>query len=154
MPTYSAISNAEVAVNKPLTSSLMTRMRDNPLAIFEALGWGTSSKRSISAEQTITTGGTVTINHGLVSISNPLEIDVQFYLVCKTSEGGYTAGDIVAFAGVGQGSSASTGISATITTTQIVIRYGSSGQNITQKTTGGAFTITAANWRLVVKARG
>ena len=35
MPTYSAITDAELAVNKPLTSSLMFRLRDNPLALFE-----------------------------------------------------------------------------------------------------------------------
>lgn len=35
MPSYSAITDAELAVNKPITSSLMFRLRDNPEALFE-----------------------------------------------------------------------------------------------------------------------
>lgn len=35
MTTYSAIANSEIAVGAPLTNSLMTKVRDNPLAIQE-----------------------------------------------------------------------------------------------------------------------
>ncbi len=33
MSTYSAIANSEIAVNAPVTNALMTKIRDNPLAI-------------------------------------------------------------------------------------------------------------------------
>jgi hypothetical protein len=154
MPTYSAIATSELAVNKPLTSSLMTRVRDNPLAIFAQLGWAVTGSVSVSAEQTITAGGTVTISHGLTFITNAYDIDVMLYLKCISTEGGYTTNDIVPISPSGQGSSGNTGISTTVTTTQVIIRYGSSGLNITQATTGAAFTITAANWKLLIKTRG
>ena len=35
MTTYSAIANSEIAVGAPITNSLMTKIRDNPLAIQE-----------------------------------------------------------------------------------------------------------------------
>ena len=35
MVAFSAITDAELAVNKPITSSLMFRLRDNPTATFE-----------------------------------------------------------------------------------------------------------------------
>jgi len=35
MTAYSAIANSEIAVGAPLTNSLMTKVRDNPLAIQE-----------------------------------------------------------------------------------------------------------------------
>ncbi len=35
MTTYSAIANSEIAVGAPITNSLMTKVRDNPLAIQE-----------------------------------------------------------------------------------------------------------------------
>lgn len=35
MTTYSAIANSEIAVGAPITNNLMTKLRDNPLAIQE-----------------------------------------------------------------------------------------------------------------------
>lgn len=153
MPTYSAIAGSELAVNKPLTSSLMTRLSDNPLAIFEQLGWATTVDVFISPEQTITVAGTVTVNHGLTSFS-PTNGIVQVFLICKTGELGYSANDVVPFSPSGQGSSGSTGISTTLSATQVVIRYGSSGLNLTRADTGAAGGMTEANWRLVVTVRG
>lgn len=154
MATYSAIAGSELAVNKPITSSLMTRLSDNPIAIFEQIGWGTTATVDVSAEQTITAGGTVTITHNLASIATATDIDVHCYLKCTSGEGGYSVNEIIAYSPSGQGSSASTGISLEITTTQIIVRYGSSGLNITRADTGAAFTITAASWKLIVKSRG
>lgn len=154
MATYSAIAGSELAVNKPLTSSLMTRLNDNPIALLEQIGWGVTATVTVSAEQTITNGGTVTFNHNLASISTPTDVDIHCYLKCTSAEGGYSTNDIIAFSPSGQGTSQSTGMSLRVTTTQIIVRYGSFGLSVTRADTGAAFTITAANWKLIVKSRG
>ncbi len=150
MPTYSSIAGSELAVNKPLTSSLMTRLSDNPIAIFEQLGWATTASLYTSPLQTITFAGLITLNHGLTSISNGYDIDVSVYLVCQTAEGGYSIGDVVPYARSGRDRS----ISIRVSTTQILLRTGSGFMWLTHATTGGDFQITAVNWKLVAKARG
>ncbi len=150
MPTYSAVSGTELAVNKPLTSSLMTRINDNPLAIFEQLGWAVTAEVYTSPLQTITFGGLITLNHGLVSISNGYEIDVSVYLVCQTGEGGYSIGDVVPYTMSGRDRF----ISIRVSTTQVLLRTGSGFLWLTHATTGGDFQITAVNWKLIVRARG
>ena len=37
MPTYSAITNAEIDPDSPITTSLMTKMRDNPIASLKCI---------------------------------------------------------------------------------------------------------------------
>jgi len=105
-----------------------------------------------SAEQTITAAGALTLAHSL-SASPSL---VQARLICKTAEGGYSIGDevIINPAGNDIASAANRGIMLRPDATNMNIRYGAdaSPTAIIHNTTGGAFLITPANWKLIVRA--
>lgn len=149
---YSAINDTEIEPGKPITTSLMTRMRDNPLSILSGLGWAPTAKRTISTEFTPTVSSLVTFNH-LLTVSNPFEIDYSVYLICKTAEHNYSVGDIIAINPAGDENDLNSSFSATLTTSQILLRLGGVALVIRNKTTGTLATITVANWRLVIKAR-
>lgn len=97
-----------------------------------------------SSDQTITSAGLLTLAHSLGAAPKL----VQCYLVCQTSELGYTAGDI-AVIGFGFNDQC---LSTRIDATNVLIRYGSSGIAVTRADTGAGATITNGNWRLRVKA--
>jgi len=59
MTAYSAIANSEIAVGAPLTNSLMTKNRDNPLAIQENDATAPTIAFATSATSA-TTAGTIT----------------------------------------------------------------------------------------------
>lgn len=104
----------------------------------------------LSADQTITFAGTLTIAHGLGAIPKV----VTGFLKCTTAELGYSIGDIVCIP-IGQnGATASSGASVNIDATNLVVRYGSSGNpiSILHKTTGSASNITTANWTFHMRA--
>jgi len=105
-----------------------------------------------SPEQTITSAGALTLAHGLGVMPSL----IQSRLVCKTAELGYSIGDevIIASAHDGVSSADNVGMSATLDSTNISIRYGSlvAAFAILNKTTGAGANITNANWKLVVRA--
>lgn len=101
-----------------------------------------------SSPLTITSGGSVSNTHAL-GVAPTL---CQAYLVNVTDEAGYTTGQVVQ---VPLGDSASNrGASAVLTSTAVVIRYGSdaSAFQIPHATTGATTALTNANWNLVVRA--
>lgn len=155
MPTYSAIADATIAVNKPVTNSLVTLLRDNPLSIFQNLGWLATSKVYISPQQTITALGTLSLAHGLtVPSSNVLNIDISIYLVNVTGEFGYNTGDVtIPIMDTNNSSGSMSWPAIKLTTTNILLRYGGAPFTITNYTTGAGAVITAANWKMVIKAR-
>ena len=122
-------------------------------ALSEALGY---KKTFTSAEQTITSGGSLALPHGLPTTP----VEVFGWLVCKTAEGGYSVNDIVPLTTgyvVTTASTNSIGFGCSPDATNINLRYGTlSGSvfSIINKTTGANFNITPGNWRLVVRARG
>lgn len=151
MATYSVIAGSELAVNKPLTSSLMTRLSDNPIAIFEQLGWNTGSFKFTSAEQTITQGGSLTINHNMTARPR----FVEAWLVCKIAEQGYSVGDYLKWDNNHPTSAGTNGnsISIVATSTQLELRYGNSGPLFAiTKNIGQPVLLTNANWKLVLEA--
>lgn len=101
-----------------------------------------------SGQLTITSGGSISNTHSL-GVAPTL---CQGYLVNVTGEAGYTAGQVVQVA-LGA-SSADRGASAVLTSTAVVIRYGSdaSAFQIPHATTGATTALTNANWNLVVRA--
>jgi len=155
MTTYSAIGNGEIDANSPITQSLMTRMRDNPLAIFEALGWLPTSKVYISPQQTITAAGVLSLPHGLtVPSSNVLNIDIEIYLVNINAEFGYSPGDVtIPIMDCNNSIGAMSWPAIKLTTTNINLRYGNAPFVVTNYTTGAGAVVTAANWKMVIKAR-
>jgi len=69
MTAYSAIANSEIAVGAPLTNSLMTKNRDNPLAIQE----NDASAPTIAYATTAgsaTTAGTITGQGALATLNS------------------------------------------------------------------------------------
>lgn len=109
------------------------------------------SKSYESAQQTITSGGALTLAHGLgVKPKNYLA-----FLQCTTAEGGYSVGDEEPVSIGSHEASTNRGLSVVPDATNLVVRFGSqasSALQITRKDTGGYLNITNASWRLVVRA--
>lgn len=110
--------------------------------------------RFTSSAQTITSGGSLTIAHGLGAVP----FIVSYYLQCTTAEYNYAIGDKL-FAGmvdVGINGANGTGVSvSTNGTTNIDIRFGSVSPVFLalNKTSGAAVQLTNANWALYVYAQ-
>ena len=106
----------------------------------------------VSAEQTITAAGSLTIPHGL-GASPSL---VQCRLICKTTEHNYSVDDEVIVNPNSNDAAGTSSLGAAIIpdATNISIRYGSGAAVFTifNKTTGTAANITPANWKLIVRA--
>ncbi|WP_460221965.1 phage terminase large subunit family protein [Mesorhizobium sp. W016] len=104
-----------------------------------------------SAQQTITSGGSLTLAHGLgVKPKNYLA-----FLQCTTAEGGYSIGDEEPVSIGSHEASTNRGLSVVPDATNMVVRFGSqasSAVQITRKDTGGFLNITNASWRLVIRA--
>lgn len=100
----------------------------------------------ISSEQTITSGGLLTLAHGLGAVPKI----VQTVLVCITADAEYSVGDIL----VTTDSSQDTGIATVLTSTNISIRYSSAADVFSAftKITGVNVLLKNTHWRLVVKA--
>lgn len=109
------------------------------------------SKFYESAQQTITSAGSLTLAHGLGS-SPKL---VQTTLKCVTAEQNFSVGDEIVVFGTDQ-SSASTDRANTfvIDATNISVRFSSAGNCfvVANKTTGAAVGLTNADWKLIVRA--
>ncbi len=109
------------------------------------------SKSYESPQQTITSGGSLTLAHGLgVKPKNYLA-----FLQCTTAEGGYSVGDEESVSIGSHEASTNRGLSVVPDATNLVIRFGSqasSAVQITRKDTGGYLNITNASWRFVIRA--
>tara|TARA_R110000744_G_C19371770_1_gene563172 strand:+ start:41265 stop:42077 length:813 start_codon:yes stop_codon:yes gene_type:complete len=101
-----------------------------------------------SSNQTITNAGAITLSHGLGDEPDALTTK----LICISDDLGYTTGHVVLLNPGVSSTNTSTGIGIRLTTTQIIVRYGSAGIQIVNGITGSIANITNANWRLVVKA--
>jgi hypothetical protein len=89
----------------------------------------------VSADQTITTSGALTLAHGLGVAPRMTFVS----LVCQTAELGYSVGDIVQLEG--------DNTSCVPDATNLNIRYKNSALGVIHKTTGALSSITAANWK-------
>lgn len=106
------------------------------------------TKSYTSTNQTITSGGSLTLAHSL----GAAPALIQIRLKCLTAEHGYSIGDeVIALAG---DANAGRFPSLVPDATNINVRYGSSANafNIANKTTGASAAITNASWAMIVKA--
>jgi hypothetical protein len=104
-----------------------------------------------SPQQTITSGGLLTLAHGLGGVPDW----VQPHLVCNTAEANYSVNDVVILTPNSNAYAANAaGVSIVPDATNLVMRYGSAANafHILNKTSGAAAVLTNANWRFVVKA--
>lgn len=110
------------------------------------------SKSFTSTEKTITAAGALVLVHGLSSVPYL----IMPYLICKTAEFGYSVGDQVLINPAGNDPAGNNDKGASIVpdATNINIRYGSFASvfGIIRKDTGAATNITAANWKLIIRA--
>jgi hypothetical protein len=110
------------------------------------------SKSFESAEQAITSGGPLSVAHGL-GVAPKLVFPV---LICKTADAGYSVGDIIPMptsvsSATVNSFSASVEISGA---TNILVRFGSVGTTFTypSKSDGSASVLTNDRWRLIIRA--
>lgn len=125
---------------------------NNASGEFEIVPSAVLSKDFVSAEQTITSGGSLTLAHGLPS-KPPL---IQAVIINKTAELGYSIGDemVINSSQSNSGGSSNRGTSIVADSTNVNIRYGSALDwlAIARKDTGASAAITIANWKLIVRA--
>lgn len=103
----------------------------------------------VSPEQTITSGGLLTLAHGLGAAPSIVAMRAR----CKVSEGGWSVGDEVHL-DMNQ-SDAGTTIYNSVWSdaTNIYVRYASAGPiKFANKSTGAPIVVTNSNWKLVVRA--
>lgn len=103
-----------------------------------------------SSAQTISSGGALTLAHGL-SAKPKL---VQPYLVCVTDEAGYVVGDELFVGTAGNRPSSSTGASVVSDAVNLNIRFGnfSSVFFAPNKTTGATAQLTNTSWNFRIRA--
>lgn len=104
-----------------------------------------------SGNQTLSVAGSLTLAHGLGR--EPKLVITK--LKCLTAEGGYSIGDVVLVPFYFYTSQVR-GASYTVNSTNINVKMSNftSFHDIVNKSTGAIFTITNANWALIVEAWG
>lgn len=102
-----------------------------------------------SAEQTITSGGTLTLAHGLSS--EPILL--QAYVICKTAEFGYSIGDKICLSGFYTTSATGTSncVEMIPNATNIVCKIGNFFSVFDKTTPTTRPNLTYSNWRLIIR---
>ena len=110
----------------------------------------------VSADQTITAGGQLTLTHGLGGA--PKEIEV--WLECQSAEDNYAAGDQIKVDTFNYSSTGSNSKGCAVgipngNTTQVKVYFGSDAATfgVPDASTGARADLTNANWRAIIKAR-
>lgn len=109
------------------------------------------TKEYTSPEQTITSGGSVSLTHGLGEVPKLVRAE----LVCKTADGSHSVGDILELGDgyIPASILSSIGHDVRKTSTTITITYGNAATVYLAKSgTGISEPLTNANWRLVLRA--
>lgn len=127
----------EIATSAEFVTGTDTSRAVPVAAIKAGLGFTTYYE---SSEQTITNGSAITLTHSLGAIPKLVITE----LVCKTTNLGWAVGDRL--------TSTAPYVSTVYNTTQVILAVYSSGINIVNKSTGALSAITAASWKLVVRA--
>ena len=104
-----------------------------------------------SSAQTITSGGLLTLAHGLSE--TPSSVNVE--LTCTTDDAGYSIGDVI-LADLNSSSSANTRYNtARVDATNVYLRFSAFSETflVGEKTTGNPTGLTNSSWSLKVIAR-
>lgn len=110
---------------------------------------GVSFWRYRSTDQTYTTGGSLSLAHGLPEGPSV----IRMFLKNVTAGSGYSPGDQVPIGHLfTQGSGASGGASVIADNTTLNVKFGADLMQVINRSTGGNDNVVAANWRFVVEA--
>lgn len=112
---------------------------------------GTGTKRFVSALQTITSAGSLTIPHGLGAVP----IIVLAYLQCTSAELNYSVGNIVPIA-INPGNTGGAAWPLTVEISDginLKVRYGITAPSIGNFSTGSGANITITNWKMYLFAQ-
>ena len=126
-------------------------LNTNKVSVVSGKGLSPLTKEYVSPETSVAAGGTATLTHGLGAMPKAIHLSV----VCKTAELGYVVGEEAALIGnLLTGVDAGTNISlqTASTSTTIRLKVGSTGIAVLNMTTGVPALITAANWKIIVRA--
>lgn len=150
--------NVRLATDAETTTGTSDTLAVTPASL-AAQGYVTESGASAnvfeSGELAISLGAEVSAAHGLGQV--PSEVDA--YLICKVTEGGYAVGDRVKMSGwygnTGGGSIEQTGVLSVADATNVIGVVGTDGIEIYERSPspGTRFQIVEANWRIVLRAR-
>jgi len=146
--TEGAIGKAELATQAEADAGTDDLRIVTPLKLVGFV----DSHRFVSAEQTITAAGLLTIPHGL----GVKPFSVTTTLVCKVADAGYSIGDEVVWESIQiLAAFASRGASITIDATNLTIRFGVTNPTYTvlNKATGATVNIVNTSWKLKVYAQ-
>lgn len=137
----SAAGIIEIATSAEVIAGASSTLAVTPSTMATALGFKTYYE---SAEQSITLGSIATLSHSLGSIPKLFQCE----LVCKTIDAGWAVGDRL-FVNIDQNSSR--GVMPFFNTTQVGF-IASNLVTILNKSTFTIDNITAASWRVVLRA--
>lgn len=101
-----------------------------------------------SAQQTITSAGSLTLAHGLGGIPKRYKA----FLVCQTGEHGWTAGDETEMLSLDGSGTAGYSCAIVPDATNLNIRFGDGGVVVLNKSNGAEAVITNGNWKAVFRA--
>jgi hypothetical protein len=141
------VGGVELATDAELNTGTDTGRALTPSNITAALGFTDYYQ---SSAQTITAAGSLTLAHGLGRSPK----FVQLVLKCTSAEFGYSINDEVFFNPHISGDAINGGVSIVRDSTNLSIRYGSSGFRIVNKTTGAVGTLTVGSWNAIFLAWG
>jgi len=141
--TFATQAQAEAGVN--------TLRPMNPLRTAQAIASQVAVRTAyVSTDQTITSGGLLTLAHGLGVQPKMVMIE----LVCVTAENGFAISDVimVGYAATTSGTNRNNAIY--YDATNINVRFSNEANCFTyaNRTTGNAVSLTNANWNLRVRA--
>lgn len=110
-----------------------------------------------STAANVVAGGTYQQAHGLSGVTDISDVIVNTYLKNVTTEGNFTANQVVPIVPGQQASTIqdSKGVSILVGAANMTVRFGSqtSTFNLNDATTGGIVPITNANWQFIVTLR-
>lgn len=120
------------------------------LRVKEAYDYHADARRFTSAAQTITSGGLITVAHGLASTP----VFISFRLVCTTSDAGYNPGDEIIVDQNGSNASNNRYSTPRIDATNVRVRFSSDANAFAAgiKSTGVVSGLTNGSWDLYIEA--
>lgn len=142
---YATAANTWVRLPKGMASQVLQMN-----AGATAPQWSTVpfTKSFQSAQQTITNGGALTLAHGLGTTPKLY----LAYLQCTTADVGYSVGDETMLNPTSNEAGSNRGLSLVPDGTNINVRFGAGGFQMTRKDTGGFYNVNNSNWKFIVRA--